>query len=160
MATGMGVLSAILVLVGMVFLVSTITEKALAIINAEAKGTCGIAKEFGIITEISHPCEFTYVSKELKQGQWCSYPTSSGTHVQWKTAGTSCSGAPFPHNEEGSVTYKVGGGEAKLYFDSPAVGSNKCNIDIVSGLGTLTGGCYAGPGHSALFTYTMHSPNK
>ena len=160
----MAVLSAILVLVGMVFLVSAITGKALAIIHATATGTCGIATNLGPLNGVVQPCEFTYMNKELKQGTWCSYPTQSGTRVGWDTAGSSCSGGIIPQNEEGWVLYKFGGGEAKLHFNSPAVGSNNCNVEIVSGQGPdghgLSGTCYAGIGHSAVFTYTLHSPNK
>jgi len=98
----MAVLSAIFVLVGIMFLVPAITEKALAIIHATATGTCGIATNLGVFNGIAHPCEFTYMNKQLKQGEWCSNPTSSGTRVQWGTAGTSCSGSNLiPHNEEG-----------------------------------------------------------
>lgn len=148
----------------MVFLVSAITKKALAIIHASATGTCGIATNLGVFNGIAHPCEFTFMNKELKQGIWCTNPTS-GTRAQWGTAGSSCSGSSFiPKNEQGWVLYKVGGGEAKLHFNSPAVGSNNCNVEIVSGQGPdghgLSGTCYAAIGHSAAFTYTLHSPNK
>ena len=78
----------------------------------------------------------------------------------WDTAGSSCSGASMiPKDEEGWVLYKVGMGEAKLHFNSPAVGSNKCSVEIVSGGGEhgLSGACHAAVGHSAAFTYTLHS---
>jgi hypothetical protein len=153
----MTVLSVILVLVGMVFLVSSITEKALAIIHATATGTCGTTTATG--EPLSVKCEFTLMDKKLISGIWCSYPTQSGTRVGWDTAGSSCSGAWIPKDEEGWVLYKVGGGEAKLHFNSPAVGSNNCNVEIVSGQGEhgLSGTCHAAVGHSAAFTYTLHS---
>ncbi|MGC2575218.1 MAG: hypothetical protein WA364_27245 [Candidatus Nitrosopolaris sp.] len=56
-------LSAVFFLVGMVFLVPAITEKALGVIYARASGVCGPEGH-------THPCEFTFVSKELKQGKW------------------------------------------------------------------------------------------
>jgi hypothetical protein len=104
------------------------------------------------------------MDKKLIEGVWCSYPTQSGTRVGWDTAGSSCNGNFIPKNEEGWVLYKVGEGEAKLHFNSPAVGSNNCNVEIVSGEGPdghgLSGTCYADPSHSAVFTYTLHSENK
>jgi hypothetical protein len=117
----------------MVFLVSAITERALAIIHATATGTCAIGDYY-------KNCEFTLMDKKLMSGIWCSYPTQSGTRVGRDTAGSSCSGALTPKDEEGWVLYKVGAsggewGEAKLQFNSPAVGSNKCNVEIVSGQG-------------------------
>jgi hypothetical protein len=148
------VLSVILVLVGMMILVPAITEKALAIIHATATGTC-INLEGHTVK-----CEFTFMDKKLISGIWCAYPTKSGERVGWDTAGSSCSGANFtPKDEEGWVLYKVGMGEAKLHFNSPAVGSNKCNVEIVSGQGEhgLSGACHAAVGHSAAFTYTLHS---
>jgi hypothetical protein len=160
------VLPAIFVLVGMMILVPATTEKALAIIHATATGTCGIATNLGVLNGIVHPCEFSLMNKKLIEGVWRASPTQSGTRVGWDTAGSSCAGnfgCPAA-NEEGWVLYKVGGGEAKLHFNSPAVGSNKCDVEIVSGKGPdghgLTGTCYAGPGNSALFTYTLHSENK
>ncbi len=75
-------LSVIFVLVGMVFLVPAVSEKALAIIHATATGTCGIATNLGPLNGIVQPCEFTLMNKELKEGVWRAYPTQSGTRVK------------------------------------------------------------------------------
>src|SRR5215831_2716222 len=92
-------LSAVFVLVGMMFLVPAITEKALAIVNARATGTCGQPKG---PYEHTYPCEFTLVKKSLDKGKWASEPTQSGTVVTWSTTGN-----PAPGDEKGSVTYKI-----------------------------------------------------
>jgi len=82
------VLSAILVLVGMVFLVTATTEKAVAIVRAIAKGVCGHEGQ-------THPCQFTLEDKKLEAGRWTSEPTQSGTVVTWSTEGNPGS---FPPN--------------------------------------------------------------
>ncbi len=141
----LAVLSAF-VLVGIMFIAPAITEKALAVIYATAKGVCGV----------NSACEFTLVSKTLVKGKWTSEPTQSGTVVTWETAGS-----PAPGDEKGSVTYKVtypgeeregGQGEtAVLYFKNPLIGGNECSI---SGIG---GGCSIGDptAYNAHFTYNL-----
>jgi len=83
------------VLVGMMFLVLAITEKALAIIKASATGTCGPEGE-------THPCKFAFYNKHLYSGKWDHLPTDSGTSVSWQTSGA------FPGEEKGDVQYNVG----------------------------------------------------
>jgi hypothetical protein len=135
------------VLVGMVFLVSAITEKAQASIKAVVTGTCGPEGQ-------TYPCVFTLVRKHLLYGSWQQEPSSGGENVGWKSIG-----GP-DGNEEGSVTYRVsGGGEAQLSFGNPMIGSNKCNVVIVSGEGQLSGTCNAGKGYDAQFTYTLRGLN-
>ena len=143
------VLSAIFVLVGMMFLVPAITEKALAIIKASATGTCGPEGQ-------THPCEFALYNQVLRSGKWDHLPTHCGTSVSWVTTGN-----PLDGNEEGSVFYWVGAIKSKLQaaleFYNPESGSNKCDVVIVSGQGQLSGTCHAGPGIAATFTYTLRS---
>jgi len=144
-------LSAVLVLVGMVFLVPAITEKALAGISASATGTCGPEGQ-------THPCHFTLEGKTLDKGSWTSKPTQSGTLVTWSTTGVTETPAPgmahsvmwkVPGNEKGSVTYKVGYETAVLSFDNPLIGSNKCSVSGIEG------SCTAGKGMNADFTYNL-----
>jgi len=67
------VLSAILILVGIIFLAPAITEKALAFVVAQVKGVCGVpfgesgnkinplillSHEFQMLFQ-THPCQFT-----------------------------------------------------------------------------------------------------
>jgi hypothetical protein len=148
------ILSVILVLVGMMFLVPAITEKARATVHATAEGTCGPEGQ-------THPCEFTFVSKHLDTGTWISEPKQSGTRVTWSTTGArggiEYPGSPpgnkafyiLPGDEKGSVTYKVGEETAVLSFDNPVIGFNKCSV---SGIG---GSCTAGKGYNAAFTYNL-----
>ena len=71
----------------------------------------------------------TYIDSELKEGVWKAYPTQ-GTTVGWEAAGGFCANLLpcSPQNEEGTVVYKVGGGEAFLYFNNPASGKNTCDV--------------------------------
>jgi hypothetical protein len=148
------IFSAIFVLVGMMLLVPTGTEKALAAIHAVATGTCGAS-----------PCQFTLMFSALDRGAWTSEPTQSGTRVTWATTGGGLG------DEKGVVGYKVGAElysvVAKLYFENPAIGSNKCNVEIIyskSPYPPLSGSCHAGSGFNAEFTYTLreteHAPGR
>ncbi|HYA82733.1 MAG TPA: hypothetical protein VEH06_04700 [Candidatus Bathyarchaeia archaeon] len=90
------VLSVIFVLVGIMFLVPAITQKALAGIQAVAEGTCSGGPP--------HPCEFSFVGKTLggsSTAKWISEPTKSGTRVTWATT------AGGFGDERGSVTYSL-----------------------------------------------------
>ena len=94
---------------------------------------------------------------------WEQDPAPEGNSVVWKTVGAIAGPTgmvPGEGNEAGSVIYKVsplsGLGEAELYFDNPLIGSNKCEVAILSGQG-LSGTCNAGKGYVAEFTYTLHS---
>ena len=78
------------------------------------------------------------------------------------TAGGACSSGPglcfVPGNEEGTVVYKVGGGEAALDFNNPASGKNTCDVRILSaGLGDLTGDCEPRQDYTSTMTYVFHS---
>jgi hypothetical protein len=163
------VLSAILV-VGMIFLVPAIIEKALAMIVASATGTCGPEGQ-------TQPCEFTFVKKELKgadapdvrweHGPSCR-PGTACTVVEWETRGTPAACSEFLSakagcDEEGSVQYKVGGGEASLYFTNPGrIGiPNDCDVKILdAGPGKLTGSCEKTIGLTSTMTYKLHSASK
>ena len=143
------VLSAMLVLVGMMFLVPAITEKALAVIHATAKGVCGPEGQ-------TRPCEFILGPYHLETGNWISQPTHGGRFVTWSTEG-----AGLVADEKGSVTYALypeGShtriGIAVLSFENPLVGSNKCGITYEKGENT-GGDCTAGKGMSAEFTYNL-----
>ena len=140
------VLLSIFVLVGMIFLVPAITEKALAVIFATAR--------------CDRPCHFTLVGKTLDEGRWDVTPTASGDTVKWTTTGN-----PQPGNEKGSVTYDVSFGSilsnpgpktAVLSFESPVSGrDNKCDINLHPTTTQINGSCEAGKGLIADFTYTI-----
>ncbi len=138
------VLLAIFVLVGMVFLVPLGTEKAMAGINATAKGTCD-----------NKACEFTWVQQHLVEGRWVAEPQKSGTIVGWKTTSKNA----MTGGEEGWVNYKVGGGTVQLWFRNPKTFSfekNTCQVNWPYGMTPgLTGSCYAGSGQNADFTYDL-----
>ena len=182
------VLSAFVV-VGMVFLVPAITEKALAVTRGEARGTCA-----------GQPCEFTFLRRGLDAGQWfvpggdptgCCSP-STGPHkspVSWTTHGKASSG----FKEEGYVMYLVGahrertahnwaeeggsnenGYSAKMSFHNPALslfaslGKNTCSVEIynpneqlqAAGKGPVTGSCQASQGNPSKIVYTLNSDFK
>jgi hypothetical protein len=166
------VLSAILVIVGMIFLAPTITEKALAIVVGSATGTCGPEGR-------TQPCEFIIVNKELKGAdapnvRWEHGPSCTGsgttpcTRVQWETRGTPAACSEFLSakagcDEEGSVQVKVGGGEASLYFINPGrLGiPNDCDVKILdAGPGKLAGSCEKTIGLASDMTYDLHSASK
>ena len=137
------------VLVGMVFLVPAITEKALGAIRATASGECGPEGQ-------THPCEFKLKDYTLVRtgAIWRQTPTE-GVHPQWETSGESMGET----DEKGNVVYNVEGlGTVEMYFFNPAFfGKNDCDqhkTHPVSGA-TLTITCTASVGHSALFRYTV-----
>ena len=130
------VLSAIFVLVGMMFLVPVITGKALATVHATASGVCGAFEK--------HPCNLIWTGQDLYKGKWVSEPTKEGTVVTWSTEGN-----PQPGDEKGVVTYKIGRDRVNLLFDNPLIGTNKCSV--TAGFGT----CTAGSGYNAAFTYKL-----
>ena len=136
------------VLVGMMFLVPAVIERALARIEATATGTCGPEGQ-------THPCEFTLLGKNLYKGVWVQEPSESGTSVKWVTGGNI-------GDEEGLVLYKVEGGRAELWFKNPLVGvgsishlvgSNECKI--YSSTVESSSSCTAGQGMDAKFTYNL-----
>lgn len=137
----MTVLSAILVLVGMVFVVSAITEKALADVNAVATLTkCPPSQG---------QCSMTVAGSGLDSGKWVERPTASGDTVRWKTTG--------PGNEQGAVTVEAQGLKTFLFFKNPWFGRNSCGIrgSVVSSHSSFGGSCEAGYGNNADFTYTL-----
>jgi hypothetical protein len=158
------VLSAILVLVGMIFLVHAITEKALAEytptiqIHATAKGVCTAATpNMPRVTNavVTHPCQFTFEGKNLEKGKWTSSPSESGTDVTWSAEATCtarlCLGGVLGESGIiGSVTYKVGEETAVLSFENPVIGYNKCGISGIGG--SCTG---PGKGYNAEFQYNL-----
>jgi hypothetical protein len=142
------VLSAVFVLVGMVFLVPAITEKALAVIKASATGTCGPEGD-------THPCEFAIYNQHLYSGQWAMWPRVEGTSVTWQTSGN-----PAPGDEKGWVSVNVGANpkvatSVRLDFDNPnRIGGNNCDVAPRD-----AGTCHAGSGYTATFTYTLRLNN-
>jgi hypothetical protein len=139
------VLSVIFVLVGMMFLVAAITEKALATVRGSATATCGPQKV---------ECPLVWQSDHLVSGSWVNKPSISGLDVTWQTGGNAAG------NEEGWVLYKVEGVEAQLWFNNPLVGSNECQVNLVPGKSSgMTGTCHAGKGMDAQFTFTLHNSN-
>ncbi len=136
------VLSVIFVLVGMVFLVPAVTEKALATVRGSATATCGPQKV---------ECPLVWQADHLVSGWWVNKPSISGLDVTWQT------GSNVALNEEGWILYKVEGGTAQLWFSNPLVGSNECQVNQLSS--GMTGTCHAGKGMDAQFTYTLHNSN-
>jgi hypothetical protein len=159
------------VLVGMILLVPTITEKALALTFASATGMCGPEGQ-------RHPCELLLINKDLSDGKWNNDPTRGpSTSVSWYTSGKSLGG-----REEGYATYQVGDSDynAKLIFFNPAIWDragqlkNKCNVEIMKQpipftqnqvkyppLGPVTGSCrvLSEPlTQITKVTYTLSSP--
>jgi len=135
----------IFVLVGMVFIVPAITEKALAGVNAVA--TCTVKGGF------RGQCDMTVVGSSLSSGKWVERPTVSGDTVRWKTTGN-----PPGGNEKGVVNVEAGGGlKTLLTFDNPWFGRNSCKIlpTTISMHSTFGGSCEAGYGNNADFTYTL-----
>src|SRR4051812_25370607 len=107
------VLTVALVLVGMIFLVPAITEKAQGRVEAKAYSENGFAT-------------FSNAQTHLEGGKFVQLPTPSGTSVKWITAGTSIIGG----NEQGWVQYDIAGGLGKItfYFINPNSGQNTCKV--------------------------------
>jgi hypothetical protein len=180
------VLAAIFVLVGMVFLVPTITEKALAVVTGAVYGTCGAPDSQ---PQIDNPCVFTISGVELKGAdapnvKWTSYPACINpqtgdrnpdcTSLSWATKGdcltfamTDFLSAKAGCDEQGTVQVKVGGGgEASLYFNSPGrLGiPSQCEVRILdAGPGKLSGSCKVTdipPNIKTSIDYHLHSDTK
>jgi hypothetical protein len=124
------VLSVIFVLVGMMFLVPVITEKAMAQLVARADGMCGInlANPF--------PCHLTLGNYAINYlvSKWQKLPTIKGTVVSWSVMRHP---PPFLAPIIGYVHYfgPTGGPHDKrftvdLTFNSPVFGANSCNVDL------------------------------
>ena len=136
------VLLSIFILVGMVFLVPAMTEKALAGVNAVAR------------FEGCEHCTWTVYGSSLQSGKWVERPTvsSSGDTVTWKTTGN-----PPGGNEEGVVNLEGHGqahGIKHLTFNNPWFGRNSCSTSALTGGTNFGGSCDAGYGNNADFTYT------
>lgn len=105
------VLSVVFVLVGMMFLVPAITEKALA--RTEA---------------VAYPPAFSSffnVRTHLDAGKFIQEPPEKSFIPGWVTAGTGL----FGGDEKGYVQYDVKDwGTATFYFYNPNSGSNTCNV--------------------------------
>ena len=137
------VVSSGIILVGVMFLVPTITEKALAVTTGVLTGTCGP-------TGATHPCEFTFVVKYLRLGHWTLEPPQKCTDCRWQTK------SGLSGNEMGSIIYKVDdgkAGESESYFYNPLIGSNECHEKDLSDHPHFIGSCHADSGHVAIFRY-------
>jgi len=124
--------AAIFVLVGMMFLVPVITEKALAMITSTA-----------MITKPKCSGELKLVSYHLEKGIWKVRPSSAGCPVMWKTNPNGPAGW-----EIGDVTYKVmitkstASPLVKFSFSSPPNGNpNTCHVTFPAGFGPVVGDC-------------------
>jgi hypothetical protein len=119
------VLSVMFVLVGMMFLVPAMTEKALATIDA---------------TAISHVGSFSNVRGHMDNGKFqIGYPQTFGDHIYWKTRGSGIFGGG---DERGYVTAKVGtfGTPVKFSFFNPALGRDR-----------PPNTCFVEPGHTPYY---------
>jgi hypothetical protein len=112
------VLSVVFVLVGMMFLVPAITEKALAAIDA-----------FVVVDKIllcPHLVCFTNIKGHMFEGRFVKAPTGR-TGINWITAGRGL----FGGTERGYVTADTAGqrGPVTLHFFNPAKGTNTCSVE-------------------------------
>jgi hypothetical protein len=142
------VLSVMFVLVGMMFVVPAITEKAMAFV-ARADGKCGTT-----------PCYFSAIHAVLFDGKWLQTPTS-GTVVTWSAHRTILTHFPIPilSGIDGIVAYRVGNVIAHLYFNSPFIGPNSCKIDIIPPVPGSHLACDKGSGLSPKYFYYLELPS-
>lgn len=125
------VLSVMFILVGIVFLVPAMTEKALAAIDA-----------FVVVDKIllcgHHLVCFTNIKGHMFQGRFLKAPTGR-TGINWITEGSGL----FGGTERGYVTADTAGerGPVTLHFFNPAKGTNTCSVEP-----TGRGSCTIGKG--------------
>jgi hypothetical protein len=145
------VLSVIFVLVGMMFLVPSITEKAMAF-EARADGKCG-----------NGPCILNFGSALLFQGKFVKEPTS-GTIVTWSAHRTILTHFPIPilSGIDGRVAYRVpnhGNELVQFIFNSPFIGPNSCKIDIIPPVPGSHLACDKGSGLNPKYFYFFELPS-
>jgi hypothetical protein len=135
------VISVIPILVGMIFLVPVITEKALAVIAAEAS---------------TKPCcfaEFTLIKADMTRGKFSTHPSQSGNTVTWRTAGTTA--ISFVGDEIGFVKYDVVGyGPVTFSIDNPISGTNHCAVNTEAP--APRGDCSITQGNLATATFNVY----
>lgn len=133
-------LSAVLLGLMAVFLVSSLVQQSNAYITAAA------------IVDSNQ--DFDNVKGELQEGAWIKEPRLADGGVGWATKSTSFGGP-----EEGSVTANVGQiGKVEFYFNNPTIGPNYCETKILSG--KLTGDCYILPGSISVAVFQVHVPKQ
>jgi hypothetical protein len=141
------VLSVMFLLVGMMFLVPAITEKAHASIDATAR----------LSTPPAISAAFTNVRGHLYAGFFDPPPIlRSPTEIFWSTFG-------LGGNERGYVVATIVGfqphyfsGDATFHFNNPARGPNTCDKALSSTLSPyLVASCHITQGVHAVATYTV-----
>jgi hypothetical protein len=141
------VLSIMFVLVGMIFLVPTITEKAEASINATVKLHWEAAGG-----------AWRLVNAHMHQGQFTTSPTKRGDQIVWATKGIGIQGS-----ENGYVKYERFGlpgeqnGDVTFLFSNPSSGKNTCEITTAP---PLHGDCSITQGNTASASYNVYYFSK
>jgi len=134
------VLSVIFVLVGMIFMVPAISEKAEAVINATVLLHGQAAK-----------LTWTLLAAQMTHGGFTERPTQKGDQIRWITHGVL---VPFGSgNEEGFVKYGTGGGDVAFSFHNPFSGTNRCKITVDNS--ALQGDCSMTQGNFASAFYNV-----
>jgi len=139
------------VLVGMMFLVPAISEKAMALLVARADGKCG-----------NGPCILHFGGAILFDGKWFNTPTS-GTIVTWSAHRIILTHFPIPilSGIDGRVLYHVsyhGNKIVQFIFNSPFIGPNSCKIDIMPPVPGSHLACDKGSGLNPKFFYYFELP--
>jgi hypothetical protein len=144
------VLSVIFVLVGMMFIVPAITEKAMALLVARADGKCGTT-----------PCHFRLVGYgiAIRGGKYLDTPTRDGTVVTWSAHRTILFPTPIVSGIEGFVNYAVGNVHVIFHFNSPFIGPNSCKIVIHPSVPGSHTACDKGSGLNPKYFYFIELPN-
>jgi hypothetical protein len=142
---------------GMMFVVPSITEKAMATndntIEARAEGQCGPTGDV-------KPCILTWGGQHMYHGYFQLSPSKGPTEVAtWKSANN---GRAL--DNEGYVYYEFGGNSAanrgivQLDFYNPGNGANTCHVNVIKGgPGGASGRCTISSGNTALAVYTLSS---
>ncbi|HYA82311.1 MAG TPA: hypothetical protein VEH06_02515 [Candidatus Bathyarchaeia archaeon] len=134
------VLSAILVLIGMIFLVPAISEKVAATTDATAS------------TLQAGKMQLTFLEKRTpyKDTCWRQEPTQKGDIVKWSTKPCGL----LDKYEEGFVKYSSPSGDVTFYFyNPPKIGGNTCSVTTQNP--ALGGVCRITSGNAATVSYQI-----
>ncbi|MGN6559078.1 MAG: hypothetical protein ACTHJ2_00980 [Candidatus Nitrosocosmicus sp.] len=98
---------------------------------------------------------FTNGQWHLDEGKFVKTPQSSGTSVDWTTAGTGV----FSGDEKGWVKYDIEGkGPITFYFENPTSGKNTCSVTAPGSLATWAS-CKIDQGNTAEAVYLLCKPD-
>jgi hypothetical protein len=146
-------LSVMFVLVGMMFIVPAITEKAMAQLVARADGKCGTG-----------PCTLILRNAFLVEGRWVPNhtPTHAGQVVTWAAHRVPTLLPPYASGIAGQAIYQVypdGHRAAVFSFDSPFILPNTCKIQIIPPVSGSHLACDKGSGISPEMFYYFVLPS-